>query len=212
MAPSLTGIILAAGASSRMGRPKALLPLADSTFVSRIAKAMRDGSLTHVVAVTAPDLASDVQATLAHLAPPPVRMACNPNPDRGQLSSLLVGLDAAEQTTPDGVIVCPVDVPLFAPSTVAALVAAAQRPGLTIARPAWRGRHGHPVLFMRGVFDELRQADLSAGARAVVRAHGADLTDLEIDDPGAYLDVDTPEEYEAIRTAAATTSLLGMSE
>jgi len=62
-------------------------------------------------------------------------------------------------------------------------------------RPARLGRHGHPVLFDARVLPELRAADLAAGARVVVRAHAAEACDVEVDDPGAFEDIDTPEDY-----------------
>ena len=56
--------------------------------------------------------------------------------------------------------------------------------------------HGHPVLFKREVFAELRAADSAVGAKAVVRANAARVLDVEVDDPGVTIDVDTPADYE----------------
>jgi molybdenum cofactor cytidylyltransferase len=62
-------------------------------------------------------------------------------------------------------------------------------------RASYRGVHGHPVLFKRAVFDELRAADPHVGARAVVRADPARVRDVEVNDRGVTLDIDTPEDY-----------------
>jgi molybdenum cofactor cytidylyltransferase len=62
-------------------------------------------------------------------------------------------------------------------------------------RPARGNEHGHPVIFDRSLFDELRSADPALGAKSVVRAHAAEILNLRIDDPGAFLDIDTPEVY-----------------
>jgi molybdenum cofactor cytidylyltransferase len=89
----------------------------------------------------------------------------------------------------------PVDLPLVSPATVRAVVEAWERTGAPVVRPSYRGRHGHPVLFDARVFQELRAADLSAGARVVVRAHAAESCDVETDDIGALEDIDTPDDY-----------------
>jgi molybdenum cofactor cytidylyltransferase len=65
-------------------------------------------------------------------------------------------------------------------------------------RPAIGDRHGHPVVFDRRVFDELRRAPLEAGAKAVVRAHAAEVLDVPVTDEGCLVDIDTPHDYEAL--------------
>jgi molybdenum cofactor cytidylyltransferase len=85
--------------------------------------------------------------------------------------------------------------PLFTPATVARVLAAFRATGAPVVRPASGGRHGHPVLFARAIFDELRRADLSAGARIVVRAHAREIVDVAVDDRGAFVDIDTPDDY-----------------
>ena len=64
-----------------------------------------------------------------------------------------------------------------------------------IVRATHHGRHGHPVIFARAVFDELRHADPAAGAKSVLRAHEAAIVNVEVEDPGVVTDVDTPEDY-----------------
>jgi molybdenum cofactor cytidylyltransferase len=88
-----------------------------------------------------------------------------------------------------------VDVPFVSADTVRALVDAWRRSHAPVVRPVCGDRHGHPVIFDRAVFDELRHADPALGAKAVVRAHGAAVLDVPVDDAGAFLDVDTPEDY-----------------
>ena len=123
----------------------------------------------------------------------------NPDPDRGQLSSLLAGLDAVDRPGVDAVLVTLVDVPLVAPVGDRGAASAGRR----LAAPRSSGppvaaRHGHPVIFTRGVFAALRAADPAAGAKPVMRAFAVE--DVEIDDPGILRDVDTPEDYERLLT------------
>jgi molybdenum cofactor cytidylyltransferase len=89
----------------------------------------------------------------------------------------------------------PVDVPLVSAAAIGQLRRAVEVDGVHIARAAYDGRHGHPVLFTRAVFEELRRADPSAGARAVVRANPARVRDVEVGEPGVTMDIDTPEDY-----------------
>ena len=187
------GVILAAGRSARMGRPKGLLrhvPTGD-TFVSYLVGTARTVNLDPVFVVgrAADDaLAAEVRRSGASLL-------VNGDPDRGQLSSILVGLDAAQRAGADALVVMPVDVPLLTSAVLHAVIAAAATTDAAIVRACHRGRHGHPVLFKREVFDELRSADLSIGARAVVRADPRRVKDVEVDDPGVTFDIDTPDDY-----------------
>jgi molybdenum cofactor cytidylyltransferase len=93
-----------------------------------------------------------------------------------------------------------VDVPLLAVSTITAVVRAWERTHAPIVRPEMNGRRGHPVIFDRAVFEELRQAPLAIGARAVVSAHYPEIVNVPVDDPGCILDIDTPEDYRAVTT------------
>jgi len=193
--PAVTGIVLAAGASSRMGSPKALLSAHSQTFVSRSARTMISGGVDAVI-VVASVAAEGIRAALrSELGNCPTSVVENPDWTSGQLSSLIVGLDAVAAGPSAGALVCPVDMPLFSEGTVAVLIEAFRATRALVVRPVSGGRHGHPVLFSRALFDELRRADPGTGARPVVRAHAAECVDVEVDDPGAFIDIDTPEDY-----------------
>jgi CTP:molybdopterin cytidylyltransferase MocA len=193
MVPAL---ILAAGRSTRMGRPKALLPCGPGgdPFIVQLAAGLMAGGAGRLLVVGREEdepLRRLVQARL-----PDARFVVNRDPDGGgQLSSLLAGLDALDETMVTGVLVAPVDVPRVSAATVAALLgAAACRPG-RIVRAVHGGRHGHPVYFPRELFDELRRADPRRGAKAVVRAHETAIVDVEVPDAGVVEDIDTPGDY-----------------
>ncbi len=148
------------------------------------------------VIVVASAAAPDIRAALA-AALPGARVTVLDNPDwkAGQLTSLLVGLDAAARQGAAAALVCPVDIPLFSARTVTRLIEVFRATRAPLVRPASDGRHGHPVLFARAIFDAFRGADPSEGARPIVRAYAARSVDVEVDDPGAFLDIDTPEDY-----------------
>ena len=95
-------------------------------------------------------------------------------------------------------IVALVDVPLVPVEVVRAVLQAYRETGAPIVRPAKGVRHGHPVIFDRAVWDELRHADPAMGAKPVLEAHRAEIVDVPVEDEGAFQDIDTPEEYERL--------------
>jgi molybdenum cofactor cytidylyltransferase len=127
-----------------------------------------------------------------------VHIVRNPDPSRGQLSSLLTAMDVAVTPDTEALVVTLVDVPLLSVDTVRRVVAEWRRTHAPIARPAIGDRHGHPVVFDRRVFDELRRAPLDAGAKAVVRAYSDEVLNVPVSDEGCLVDVDTPGDYEGL--------------
>jgi molybdenum cofactor cytidylyltransferase len=193
--PRLIGIILAAGESRRMGRPKALLPCPPSgdTFLTQAVRTLHTGGVEEVGVVGRRD-DSALRLEVGRQKRP-VAYLENLNPALGQLSSLLVGVAYAEACGADGVMVLPVDIPSVKAATVQALREAFGRGTAPIVRAVHQGRHGHPVIFGRMVFAELRAADLSRGAREVLRRDPARVCEVALDDPGVLRDVDVPDDY-----------------
>jgi CTP:molybdopterin cytidylyltransferase MocA len=192
----IVGIVLAAGASSRMGRPKAFLPLGEDTFLSRVCRTLAEAGVDDLVVIAGSE-AAEAERELERVGVL-ARVVENARRDQGQLTSVQAGLAVADRPGVDAVLVHLVDVPLVAPGTVVAVVEAFRRTHAPIVRPSVEGRHGHPVLFGRSIFDELRAADPAVGAKAVVRAHAADAVDVAVNDAGACQDIDTPEDYESL--------------
>ena len=193
----IPGVILAGGASSRMGgHPKALLPTGygDETFLGRIAATLQAGGADDVLVVTGYHDKSI--GALVERLPTLVRVLCNPMPERGQLSSLLVALRAIDHPGVRAMLVTLVDLPLVSVSTVRAVIDGYRRTVSPMVRPERNGCHGHPVLFDRSLFPELLAADSQQGAKSVVHAHAAEGVEIFSDDAGAFDDVDTPDDYE----------------
>ena len=190
----IPAIVLAAGASSRMGQPKPMLRADGRTFVRRLLDTLREAAVADAVVVIRPD-AADVIREVASAGFG--RAVVNADPARGQLSSLLTGLDAiGDDPRVVAALVTLVDVPLVSVSTVSRLLSRVPQTAAPIVRATYRHRHGHPVIFKRELFDELRRADPAAGAKTVVRAHAVE--DVEVDDPGVVQDVDTPDDYRRV--------------
>ena len=184
-----------------MGSPKALLPDPDGVpFIVRIVSSMKEAGLSHLVVVTGQHHDAIAEA-LAHSSDPDVALIVrNPDPSRGQLSSLWTAMDVCPPDT-EAVAMTLVDVPLLLPSTISQVVEAWRRTRAPIVRPAFGARRGHPVIFDRAVFDELRRAPVELGARVVVSAHYNEVINVPVDDPGCVVDIDTPEDYrQAVRS------------
>jgi molybdenum cofactor cytidylyltransferase len=178
-----------------MGRPKALLPVDRSgeSFIGRIIRVLRNAGQDDVIVVVGHD-AQVIAASVGAILPPP-RIVVNARYGEGQLSSLHAALEVVDRPGVDGMLVTLVDVPLVSEGTVRAVVEAYSRTRAPIVRPVQDGRHGHPVVFDRAVFDELRRSDPGIGAKAVVRAHVSEMVEVPVDDVGAFTDIDTPEDY-----------------
>jgi CTP:molybdopterin cytidylyltransferase MocA len=193
-------VILAAGDSNRMGSPKAVLLTPDgNTFVTRIVRTLHEAGVDDLVIVTGRHHDLVIDALVRDRPATSPRIVRNPDPSRGQLSSLIAGMDAVVTPASEAVMMTLVDVPLVRVSTVTAVIDAWRRSRAPIVRPAIGDRHGHPVIFDRAVFDELIRAPLDAGAKLVVRAHEHEIVNVPVDDEGCVRDVDTPGDYEALR-------------
>ena len=195
----LAAIILAAGDSTRMGRPKALLPDLDGRpFVARVVRTFAGAYVRDVIVVTGSQHVAIVDAIAADRPPVTPVFVINPEPSLGQLASLQIGLDVATALDVDGVLVTPVDIPMARTSTVREVIRVWEQTRAPIVRPAVGERHGHPVLFDRAVFEALHRAPFALGARAVVHACGDRLVNVAVDDEGCLTDIDTPADYDRI--------------
>jgi CTP:molybdopterin cytidylyltransferase MocA len=183
-------IILAAGAGTRIGGPKALLRIGGETFLARVARIVGRPEVTSVIAVLSPDVARVVKE--AGL-PDPVGTVVNPRPEDGMLSSLLIGLEAAEAGGADAVLVHPVDHPLVDVATVDRVIVALEQAAM-IAVPSHGHRRGHPTGFARASFEALRAADPDRGARAVLAEHPGWVTHVP-GDAGCRAGINSAEDY-----------------
>jgi CTP:molybdopterin cytidylyltransferase MocA len=190
-----------------MGRPKAALPLGPDgqTVLARAVASLLDAGVPRVV-VVAGAYPVEVRAALGR-ADRRVAVCDNAAWREGQLSSLLCGLAAVDSPWLEGVLMTLADVPLVTPGTIRRVMRAWRESGALIVRPARGGEHGHPVLFDRRLFAELRTASPDQGAKPVVRAHAAATVNVEVEDEGAFFDLDDPADYErALSMARATWS------
>jgi molybdenum cofactor cytidylyltransferase len=185
----LAALILSAGASSRMGRPKALLPYREGTFLEHLIEVTRHPRIgvTRVVL----GAGADTIQTMAKLDPSIVVL--NPAWEQGQLSSICAGVRSLEGIDTDGIVLCPVDHPLVSARLVNELVERLYEEKKAIVLPTYKGRRGHPAIFSSALFGELLAAPADMGARAVVWSHAADVVEVPTDEEGVILNLNDPD-------------------
>ncbi len=196
MPGGLAAVILAGGASSRMGAPKALLmaPGGSETFLDRFIGILRP-HCSPVIVVLGHD-ADRIRAGLSRQSE--AVFVVNRDYAQGQLSSLQTGLGSVPADAA-GVLFTPVDYPMVRPETIARLAAEfGRRAGSSVlVIPRFQGRSGHPVCAAREIIPEFLRLPAGAQARDVVHQHTARTCYVDVDDSGILRDVDDPEAYRA---------------
>jgi molybdenum cofactor cytidylyltransferase len=189
----IVAVVLSAGESSRMGRPKALLPIDGQTFIERIVAALKQTRVGKIIVILGHN-ASELQPKISHL---PVEILINTDYKLGQLSSLQLAVRHLQLDYDcDGMLVHLVDHPYLTPALVQEMIRRFYETKKRIIVPKFHGKRGHPVIFSRELFAELLSAPVDQGAKAVVNAHRADTLEIETEEAGIALDIDTPELYQ----------------
>jgi molybdenum cofactor cytidylyltransferase len=188
----VTGIVLAAGASERMGEPKLVLPYAGTTILKATLGAVLVSRVDGVVVVTGTD-ADVVEATLEY---PSIVVVRNPDPRRGNMSSLLTATDL--DTDAGAFILVAGDIPTITTASIDAMVDlwVDARPWAAVT--LYRDRISHPILLSRAAVDETRAIE---GSKVLWRAlvESGDNRVVRVDAPGdAPPDINTRQDYEAL--------------
>lgn len=190
----IAGIILSGGDSRRMGTPKALLEFEGQTFLDRLIGLFSEAVSGRVIVVLGRQ-AQEIRTGIRRAAQ--AEMVVNPDPDRGMLSSLQCGLQAAPPEAA-AVMFTPVDHPNLQASTLEALIrdSGATRAPVTI--PVYAGRHGHPVLIARELIAELLALPASAQASDVIHRYRSRTSYVPVNDPAVITDVDDRAAYDEL--------------
>ena len=194
---SLTGLILAAGRSSRMGRDKALLSYRGKTF------------LNHLIDLALPRTESIVvvlghnQQVISESLPSSsrIRVVVNRDYDQGMLSSLQRGLESLPADA-DWILWMLVDHPAVRGRTLDALIASANDTGAPLVIPRFNGDRGHPIMLSRRVAERMLQMDPNKSPQDAVRSYYPETRFVDVDDAGVMRDVDRPVDYRSLEETA----------
>ncbi len=187
----LAAVILAAGESSRMGSPKALVAYQGRPFLEHLIEVTQHPKvgLRRIV------LGAQAEEILSQLKLDRAAAVINPDWDKGQLSSIHAALRSLPAGATDGMLLCLVDHPLITAALVGELIEKFYASGKPIVLPTYKGKRGHPVIFSSKLYPELLAAPLATGARAVVWAHVGEVLEVPTIEEGVVLNLNDPETF-----------------
>ena len=187
----VSAVILAAGGSSRMGRPKQELKIGDKTLADIVIENIHNSIADEIILVTQPGLPLIDESMY-----PEIKKVVNMEWETGQSSSMKAGLEVVDPES-DAAMFFMADQPMVNTDIINNLILNFFENDKPVIAPRYNGKNGSPVLFNRGLFDELKTVEGDKGGRDLLKSHPVESVD--IDSPLAGMDADTPEEYERLK-------------
>jgi molybdenum cofactor cytidylyltransferase len=193
----VAAIVPAAGRSQRMGRPKLTLGLGTESVIQRVVIALEHGGAEPVLVVAPPVAEPDAVVLANHAKVEGAWVVHCPRPTTDMRGTVRVGLDelASQGWIPDGLLIAPGDSPGLSPRLVGLVVERFRQDPSRIVVPRYEGRRGHPVALPWPVALAIHELPDDVGINALLDQQASLVTTLEVNDPGAIADMDTPEEY-----------------
>ncbi|MCE2396474.1 nucleotidyltransferase family protein [Candidatus Poribacteria bacterium] len=200
MIPKISGIILAAGLSTRMGESKQLLPFGDSTIIETVIDNLLGSKLNEVIVV----VGHEAEKVQAHIQHKPVKIAFNPDYQEGMLTSAQCGVRSISASA-DAFAMTLVDLPLITPDLVNLVIDTYVQAESGIAVPSYNYRRGHPVIFHRRYAADLLALDEdSGGVRSLFKKYKDDIHYVTVDTDRVLTDIDYRTDYEeALRKSSS---------
>ncbi len=189
----LAAIILSAGYSSRMTAFKPLLPLGHCTVIETVISTFLHADISDITVVIG-HRADDLKPVLEHLH---IRWVLNEKYSEGMFSSIESGLQSLDPEV-KGTFVLPVDMPLVTSLTIGELLKAYSRSGPHIFYPTYLKQRGHPPLIPSELFPEILTWKGPGGLQSLLERHEARACEVEVQDKGVIMDIDTHEDYSEI--------------
>ena len=189
----ISAIVLAAGESKRMGRPKQMLAWQGETLLRHVLENLINSNADEIILV----LGHEAEAISKSLTEFQIKIVINPDYNQGMASSLRQGLLAMDPRS-EAFLVLLADQPGIGPEIINRVIRDFQRadPRRGIVRPVYRGLRGHPVLIGVRYLQEALQLQGDMGARQILMNHPEDIIEIEVTQDVVLKDIDTPEEYQ----------------
>ncbi len=190
-------VILAAGSSRRMGSQKLLLPFGKSTIIETVIDNVLSSSIDHVMVVLGANQ-EKIQDTIRNL---PVQFCHNKEHDSGMLSSVICGIRSLPADAVSALIYLG-DQPDIPPAVTNSVIDAYKEELVGIVIPVHANRRGHPLLVDMKYRKEIESLNLEEGLRSLRHHFPDDVMEVEVDEPGILVDIDTREDYKKATKAA----------
>lgn len=190
-------VVLAAGRSARMGESKQLLHVGEQTVLERTLGNVRGAGVDEIVLV----LGFSAEIIRQRLPAPllvGLKVVINHDFAQGMASSLREGLSAVSPQM-DAALIVLADQPFVRPETLDRIIERYRCSDAEIVIPLLRGSRGNPVLLNRSIFPEVMALDGDTGCRAIFGSHADGIVELDVDDAGVLLDIDSKDDYERLR-------------
>jgi molybdenum cofactor cytidylyltransferase len=191
------GIILAAGESTRLGKPKQLLKLKDKCLIEWALDAAVASRLKKILLVLGHNHQEILTALGAKSRQPDLEIVINPEYHNGQSTSLLAGLTIIRDTYPSIMFLLG-DQPLLDSETINTLLQQFWSSHKDIGVPVYKGRRGNPVIFSQKFYDHLAKIKGDIGARNIVKCHPEYVEEIPINNPHGFMDIDTQSDYDKL--------------
>ena len=188
----INAIILAAGQSKRMGKPKPLLRFGDKTFLEQIISVLKLSDVDRITVV----LGAEAETIKSSVDLSETNIVINKDYLKGQLSSLIAAIEDTPEET-EAILLCLVDAPFVSKEVVNKIVSKFRETNNPIIVPVFNGKRGHPTLFSKSLFNELLNAPEDQGARYVLYSNEEKVLEVEISESGFLISIDTPDEYKS---------------
>ena len=183
-------IVLAAGKSQRMGRPKMVLPFGSQTIIETVIDNIMKAGISDILVVTG----SDRDTVESACSNKPVAFCYNPKYEEGMHSSVVCGFSYLPEIT-RAVLVFLGDQPFIPFEVIQTVMHTWQQSGKGIIIPTYQGKRGHPTLFDFRLREEILHLDPTAGLRSVIRKFPEEMLEIEVNFPQILKDIDTKIDY-----------------
>jgi len=188
----ISAILLAAGESKRMGKPKQLMPFGQNTVVEQVIDNLLSSVVNEVIVV----VGYRAEEVIKSIVSKPVKIAINPNYQQGMSTSIIAGLNLVDSRA-QAVMLALGDQPLINSRTINRLIEEFYNHDKGIAIPTYQGGRGHPIIFAIKYKEKLLELKGDIGGRQIVKDHPDDILEVAVDAESIITDIDTISDYQS---------------